>query len=77
MPPDNLGVTEGYLVFWTKARAAEANRGWIAEDSAERVGFLVAGGPVHEDVVGRPVIELIGRDLLAKVWATGIADAAT
>lgn len=74
MPPSDLGVTDEQLAFWSEALTADANRTWIAEESTECVGFLVAGMPVHEDLVARPVLELIALYLLPKVWGRGIAD---
>lgn len=75
VPPDAGTGTEEYLTYWSNTLTDEANSGWIAEDSDECVGFLVAGPPVHEEFLGRPVLELIAVYLLPKVWGTGIADA--
>lgn len=73
MPVDSV-VGDDYLAFWSKALTVEACRAWIAEAAGQCVGFLVAGPPVHPDLLGQPVLELIGLFLLPRAWGTGLAD---
>jgi RimJ/RimL family protein N-acetyltransferase len=75
MPSVDRDVTGDYLAFWSETLDAEFNRAWIAEDSGSSIGFLVAGTPVHEDLLDLPVLELIALYLVPKVWGSGVADA--
>lgn len=75
MSPEAGAGTAEYLTYWSNTLTGEANSCWIAEDSGECLGFLVAGPPVHEELLGQPVLELIALYLLPKAWGTGIADA--
>lgn len=73
MPVESVAADD-YLAFWSKVLSAETSPAWIAETSGQCVGFLAAGTPVHPELLGQPVLELIGLYLLPKAWGTGLAD---
>jgi GNAT superfamily N-acetyltransferase len=74
IPPLNPDAIDEYLTFWSETLIGETNRAWVAESCGECVGFLVAGAPIHDDVLGQLVLELIGLYVVPEAWGTRIAD---
>lgn len=74
LPAHDRKAREDHLAFWSDVITADRNRVWILEGVAGCVGFLAAGPPVHADLIGAPLVELIGLYLLPEVWGRRMAD---
>lgn len=75
VPAYDPAARDEYHGFWLKMITAERNHTWIAEESALCAAFLVAGPPIHEDVLGKSALELIGLYVLPDAWGSDVADA--